>query len=1452
MLKRLKTFIITAAALALLAFGANLAVDNAYTHHLLRQFADGEIKRATNVDLDFKAMKLTVVPPGFDLFGVSVTPRGHPGEPLVSFTHLKARLSLWALVIGQLRIGRLEIDDLAATWPPPIGFTGFVKNDQTAPGTAPSQWTWPPDFELPFDRLELKNAKIFAEVPLFEIPAAAKVLSLAAVGVDLAVAWHGWQDLAATLKARSFDLAVGSASLLEETAVTADLAVIGQHLTAATLSLKGPRFAYEGSGSVDLHTSDATKAPQRLEVDTTGEIHGDLSVLGSFLDIDGTFGVVNGDARTRLSIPLDDQSPLKFEVRGQGQVRDGHFAGFRLFDSATSFVVDNQAVALPAIDLIVAGKTVAKGSGRVRLDDALSVEFSARPMDLHLVDLLDALTVNFDLADVTLHSGQVGITGTGDPLKLAVTAAAVLQDIEIPALPNPEDQEPPRKSPSCHVDFRLGVEATHLDFKGTHGSCRRADLATTSQVEVSGRVQLDGGSSVAGQHLSPSGGRPEPVDLFLRSDNVDIALGETFALIPLEGHGRASSHIHGDLNHLKVDNVVSGSGVKVLGMPFGQVRGQASVDVSRLEVTWNQFISEPPGGGQIVSPSGQLMAGQPELPLRTSLIASHISQQDVQAMVHGVTALDGQGLDLGASINRVEVTLNAPAAEPFRGTGAAIMDLGAGVLAGAPLFDQLSGRIDLTRTGLSSHNLTARLGGLNVATTFDHRRDPAGNGLGPGWLVRAGLSLSDQLSLTFQANGTTQAEASTGASTEASKVDHLAHLPIFGPDLQAADIQGSIEGNGKISGRIDKLQGTFTGSLRNIRVLGAQMSPTSVRGFIKDSVLDAVVDQGGNAIAGRLTIDLARANFPYEWFFTFNKADLRALGTSYFHSDPRNYLYLTANWHLRGQLTDWWRSIGDLEVSDLRGKYVQDSAGQTKSIGVHLEEPVKLLMTADGWRFEGGREPYLTGRDLQLRIGLDRSHPPERLGLKAESVIDLAILKDITQAVETAEGKVHVVAQLPGSVDAPNPHVEISELKPSQFIAASDKPVSIGLADIRPALRNVHLHLLYDTGRFIIDKFVADKGSGSVTASGIYFPAGDAAQDSRIDVSFAEATVIYPVAVLKSFETQVSGNVVFSGRQAPYRLAGDIVINRARSTREMDLRDEIINALRQKSFSAAVVAEKPTIIFDLNITADQSINIHNRNLQMLLSSDLHLRGTDISPIVSGQVEVDKGRFIYKRDFKITRGVLTFDDPVRPDPALDVLAVSDVDNYRVYVSVTGRASNPSVEFSVDPPNRESGSPISEIEILVLLSRGKLPEDSHTLGLETSGALASETANLFLGQFEEPVEKLLGVSGQNVVRNVYIDSHPSPDDGRPVPRLNLPIDLGDNFDLIVRRDVSASQSEVSLEYNLNENINLSGVKDFGSTNDASTTTSSTQTLSTPQTQTPVEGDAKVNLKFRFSFE
>jgi hypothetical protein len=268
----------------------------------------------------------------------------------------------------------------------------------------------------------------------------------------------------------------------------------------------------------------------------------------------------------------------------------------------------------------------------------------------------------------------------------------------------------------------------------------------------------------------------------------------------------------------------------------------------------------------------------------------------------------------------------------------------------------------------------------------------------------------------------------------------------------------------------------------------------------------------------------------------------------------------------------------------------------------------------------------------------------------------------------------------------------------------------------------------------------------------------------------------------------------------------------------------------------------PAINLDIQVTAADSIYIKNRNMAVTLGADMRVTGSEASPTVMGSLSIPRGKFFYKRDFEIRRGLLMFDEPVSPpDPKLDIIGESLVGGYRVNVVVAGHASDPKVSLTADPSVRQDGSAISKFDILVLLSSGKLPEGDRTT---VAGAAAqSEALSIVAGQFEEPIEKLFELSGQDFIGDVYLDTYTHTEDSskgtrttRPVARLNLPIKLTDDFGMMLQVD-DDSNMKVSSDYTVHENITASVVVDKEREEEA------VDSKGFP--------DTGVDLRFRFSF-
>lgn len=1429
----LKKLIISLIGFGILLLVGNLLVDNPYSHRFLQNAINEKSQKYTNLNIKFQSAKVHVLPPGIELYNLEIAGTNAPDRPIITAAQAKAQLSLLSLILGKLRLSLISGEDLTIVWPPPWGFPGFLKQMASKPLGSEPPLQWPLITDLPVERIVLENAQIFAEFPAFDgIPHSGKWLTLDSQATNLDLSLDSIDDIDGQIDIGNFNLALGANSLLENSSISTEFKLKQGKISTNLLKLTGERLSLDQAiltGEILTHGSD--RRLDGIKLGLGGRTRGNLSLLGSILDLANTHGKLAGDLRAEVILPIGSDSLLGSDVRysaeGELQLEDGVLDDFRLYDSTVSFRLNQDKIVFPDIDLAIDGQSYGHIRGQILFDDKISFDFGGQPQKLRLEDLLAIFAVDFRSFDLALSSSDLIVRGTGDPLDIEIAATVLGRDIHLAEQHVKNNEQVFKQSPDCFINLNMNVSKDEINFNKTKANCFQtssennlADSTITRDIKPpSGSYSFT--QLIADGKIYTS---RNAIDLKIEIPEIDIALAQYFSQLRLAGEGTGFISISGPFDNILFDVKSTINNATPIGIPLGTIT--SSLTIKSDQIVLHEAIITPKDGGSLKISDGKLNLDH-TLNLSFSAEANAVSSRFIRDIFQAAQIKP----NINFGFERLKAQLSGPLLHPLSWQGKAELTLDNVSLDEELILDRLQASLISDLRGIRIQDALATKNSWQLGFNLIHQRSKAFNfeqaAASTNFWTRLGIEPSDRIAIDFATP-----ELKTG---KAPSPDHLGQLPYIGPLLVKAGIASQIAVQGRISGPVDNLQGSFTGKLHQISIFRESIPEIEVRGFINRSKLDLTFSHLGSVAEGRISAEIMQPGIPYEWFINLNGLDIRAFASQYFYADPRNFAYVTATWSMKGKLLDWWRSSGELFVKDIRAKYVRDISGQTRTLSLKQSSPVKLLFSPNGWRFENDKDLLLEGKYIAMRLSLPDCRPPERLSLKLDTNIDLGIARDFSTLIDTASGKINVVAEIVGPVSDPDLVVEITDIKPESDQETTWQNVSLGVTEVRPALKDIQMRVFYAGGRLVIDHFTATKGTGSIRAAGTISLDPRLEDQSHLDINLDNATFITSVAFLKSFEMQMSGNLALTGSSFPYRLAGDLTVMRARSTKEVDIRTEIINALRASSIIAPMASERALLELDLNVTADRSINIQNRSIQTALSSNLQIRGTDAQPSVTGQVDVDKGKFTYKRDFNIERGIVSFDDPIKIDPALDILAVSEVNDYRVYISISGRASQPVIEFAADPPTRENGSPISKVEILILLSRGTLPEENRSIG-ETQGAATSEALNLIMGQFEEPVEKLFDLSGQKVVRNIYFDTYPS-NEGNPVPRLNLPLELGKDFDLVLRTDPSTE--EVSGEYNLHENINFSA--------------SWERKHATEESQdTNQSGDTKLNLKFRFNFE
>ena len=178
------------------------------------------------------------------------------------------------------------------------------------------------------------------------------------------------------------------------------------------------------------------------------------------------------------------------------------------------------------------------------------------------------------------------------------------------------------------------------------------------------------------------------------------------------------------------------------------------------------------------------------------------------------------------------------------------------------------------------------------------------------------------------------------------------------------------------------------------------------------------------------------------------------------------------------------------------------------------------------------------------------------------------------------------------------------------------------------------------------------------------------------------------------------------------------------------------------------------------------------------------------------------------------------------------------SYIVQVIVSGKASDPKVSLTVDPPTKPDGTAFSKIDTILLMTTGRLPPADSNI---PSNFLENEALSLFVGYAEGPLEKIFDLTGQQYIRQIYLDTYlpesRAGDTSQPVARLNLPVQITDELSLILQLD-HAENMKASFQYSLHKQITVSGSFDKQSQED--------------EINDNLPVDTAVDLKFKFNFE
>jgi translocation and assembly module TamB len=539
-------------------------------------------------------------------------------------------------------------------------------------------------------------------------------------------------------------------------------------------------------------------------------------------------------------------------------------------------------------------------------------------------------------------------------------------------------------------------------------------------------------------------------------------------------------------------------------------------------------------------------------------------------------------------------------------------------------------------------------------------------------------------------------------------------------------------------------------------------------------------DKADLTISGNVAME---HEFPADVNLVFHHLDVNSLLRVYFPGTVSGHSPLEGTLHVSGPL----RTPRDLKaVAELQSFNVEVAHVQVQSVGpIRFEVADQFLLVNDLHLAGSGTDFTAHGRvhladTKEIDLGVDGS-------------VNLTLLQSLNPKI-LARGNLGVNLNASGTLSDPVLQGRL-EVK-NTFISHNDFPS--GLSDLNGVL-------LFDRNRVQIEKLNGTTGGGAIALTGsstyqngvLLFDFGATAHDVRLR---------YPPGV----SSTANADVRLTGTSNSALLTGDVVVTKLAVTPGFDF-----GAYIEKSARTVVLPQNDSLQsrlkLDVHVTTTPELEMQTAIARLSGNADLRVRGTAARPAILGRVEVLEGEVQFNgTKYKLDRGDVTFANPARTQPIIDLQATTRVRDYDITVQFRGDASvtnGMKVTWQSEPQ-------LPEADVIALLALGRTQEESAAVASQGGFGFGGDASNLLINQalnstVNSRLQRLFGVS------RVKVDPQGLASDTAVVrgPQVTVEQQVANNLTLTYSTNVEVSNQQIiQVEYNITRNISLVALRDW----------------------------------------
>jgi translocation and assembly module TamB len=362
---------------------------------------------------------------------------------------------------------------------------------------------------------------------------------------------------------------------------------------------------------------------------------------------------------------------------------------------------------------------------------------------------------------------------------------------------------------------------------------------------------------------------------------------------------------------------------------------------------------------------------------------------------------------------------------------------------------------------------------------------------------------------------------------------------------------------------------------------------------------------------------------------------------------------------------------------------------------------------------------------------------------------------------------------------------------------------TITYQDFPNGLSEITGTLIFNQDRLQVQELTARTGGGLLRCEG--FVTFSASQGLFVNLSASghEIRLRYPEGV----SSAVDASLALTGTRKDALLSGDVTVTRLALNPQFDFAAYLAEGAR--GTVQQIGSPFNNLHLDVHVTSTPQLQLQTAAARLSGNLDLRLRGTALRPIVLGRVNLLEGMLDFNgTKYRLERGDLTFTNPVRIEPALDIELSTRVRDYDITLGFHGPIDKMNTSYRSAPP-------LSSTDIISLLALGGTAGESVNPAMMgtsqyqpsvSAGASTELIAQALSTTMSSRAQRLFGVS------RVKINPNAGEVLNSGLARVTVEQQISNRLTLTYISSLNqTAQQIIQFEYNLNKGVSIVGMRD-----------------------------------------